>query len=256
MAVSYSHDEEGVVGVLNAQASSSVVLVCEHASAIIPAEYNHLGIQPSHRSSHAVWDPGAFAVASSLAKEMEAKLIFSKVSRLIYDCNRAPDAADAMPARSEIIEVPGNADLSPEERQKRIDTFYKPFRNRLARELAATKLPTLITIHSFTPVYNGKKRDVEIGLLHDQDQRLAVAMFETSQNHTSHIVRLNEPYGADDGVTHTLHEHGVKNGYPNIMLEIRNDLIATTSQQTGMAKVLSAWLADTLKTLKTEKAAE
>jgi len=136
---------------------------------------------------------------------MEAKLVFSKVSRLIYDCNRAPDAADAMPARSEIIEVPGNADLSPEERQKRIDTYYKPFRNRLARELAATKLPTLITIHSFTPVYNGKKRDVEIGLLHDQDQRLADAMFETSQNHTSHIVRLNEPYGADDGVTHTLH---------------------------------------------------
>ena len=55
--------------------------------------------------------------------------------------------------------------------------------------------PILVTVHSFTPVYHGKKRSVEIGILHDKDARFADAMLETANDHTNAIVRRNKPYG-------------------------------------------------------------
>jgi predicted N-formylglutamate amidohydrolase len=101
-----------------------------------------------------------------------------------------------------------------------------------------------VTVHSFTPIYHGQLRSVEIGILHDSDARLADALLQTAVVHTDANVQRNEPYGPEDGVTHTLKEHAVKDGYFNVMLEIRNDLIETAEQQDHMAAVLSGWLVD------------
>jgi predicted N-formylglutamate amidohydrolase len=102
--------------------------------------------------------------------------------------------------------------------------------------------PVLVTIHSFTPVYEGNPREVEIGILHDADTRLADAMLQCGAAHLPHIIRRNEPYGPADGVTHTIAEHGLPFGHPNAMIEIRNDLIATPKAQTDMARQLAGWL--------------
>ncbi len=227
-------------------AVSSVVLVCEHASCHIPASLKGLGMSQADRESHAAWDPGALSVARHMAHRLNAILVSAKVSRLVYDCNRPPTAPDAMPARSEVIEIPGNRDLSVAQRKARIDTYYRPFRDELQRVIQQTANPVIVTVHSFTPVYHGKVRAVEIGVLHDSDARLAGAMLQTAQAHTAAVVERNQPYGPDDGVTHTLKEHAVKNGHPNVMLEIRNDLIATPEQQEAVADMLSAWLAESL----------
>jgi len=218
---------EPVVGVLNNTASSSIVLVCEHASAAIPESFEGLGLPADQLKSHVVWDPGAFAVASFMADMLDAKLVYGAVSRLVYDCNRPPDAPDAMPERSEVLEIPGNLDLSPEAKEARVRTYYHPFRDCVALQMNSTTEPVLVTIHSFTPVYHGVARDVEIGILHDVDDRLAELMFDHAPAHGSYNVQLNSPYGIEHGVTHTLKEHGVKQGHPNVMLEIRNDLIGT-----------------------------
>ena len=86
--------------------------------------------------------------------------------------------------------------------------------------------------------------------MHDKDARFADAMLETANDHTNAIVRRNKPYGPEDGVTHTLKEHGIHGGYYNVMLEIRNDLIKTTQQQDAMAKVIAGWIVDTCMALK------
>jgi predicted N-formylglutamate amidohydrolase len=234
--------DEALVEVRNADAASSLVVICEHASPFIPAEFSDLGLQAADRESHVVWDPGAKAIATGLASRLGATLIASKVSRLVYDCNRPPDAHDAIPARSETVDIPGNADLTAGGRKERADRFYFPFRDTVARVLKSKTNPVLVTIHSFTPVYFGKARDVEIGVLHDADARLADALLSDLSEVATMTVRRNEPYGPSDGVTHTLKEHALPDGHLNVMLEVRNDLLKDETQQTEIAHTLASWL--------------
>jgi len=231
--------DAGAVEVVRGTAGSSIVLVCEHASPFIPAAMDDLGIAPAAKNSHIAWDPGAMAVAQAMSQNLDAVLVASTVSRLVYDCNRPPDADDAMPSRSESYDVPGNSDLSDADKRARVARYYTPFKTALAQEIAQRKDPIIVTVHSFTPVYHGQSRDVEIGILHDSDSRLADAMLNVADTYD---VRRNAPYGPKDGVTHTLKEHAVKQGHLNVMIEVRNDLIAETHTQTAMAQTLSGWV--------------
>ena len=232
------------VAVLNAEGKSSVVIVCEHASCFFPDTFDDLGLAGDALQSHAAWDPGAMAVAQFLSERLDATLVASGVSRLVYDCNRPTSAPDAMPEQSEAIRVPGNENLTPAQRAGRATHYYEPFRAHLAETIAAKLKPVVVTVHSFTPIYHGKKRAVEIGVLHDNDTRLADAMLKIADAHTSANVQRNAPYGPEDGVTHTLREHAIREGHLNVMLEIRNDLIKTAEQQYEMAKMIAGWIAN------------
>lgn len=236
---------------VNPDGSSSVVVVCEHASHFIPDCFDGLGLSQKARKSHAAWDPGAMAVATRMARVLNAALIASNVSRLVYDCNRPPTAQDAMPESSEIHDIPGNKNLTPADRDARTETFYRPFQSALQQSMNSIENPILVTIHSFTPVYHGALRSVEIGVLHDSDARLADAMLQVSEARAAYIVQRNQPYGKEDGVTHTLQEHAIKDGHLNVMLEIRNDLIETQEQQSAMADMLAGWIESACAYLKT-----
>lgn len=218
-------DDGPVAAVENPGGQGGICLVCEHASAAIPSSLGGLGLADTDRYAHAVWDIGAEALARKLAGTLDAPLVVSRVSRLVYDCNRPPEAPDAIPARTERIEVPGNRGLSDADRRARVAEIYVPFQALLAETLDGfSRPPALVTIHSFTPVWHGAPRSTEIGLLHDDDARLARAMQALAGG--GFRVALNEPYSAKDGVTHTLRKHGLQRGIPNVMIEVRNDLLA------------------------------
>ena len=240
---------ESVVQVIRPEAGSEIVLVCEHASAHIPAAYGNLGLDAAALQSHIAWDPGALAIARHMSAALDAVLVASTVSRLVYDCNRPPEADDAMPARSEAHEVPGNRALTQDARAARTRSYYMPFRAALAAQVARKSAPVLITIHSFTPVYLGKRRAVEIGILHDSDSRLADAFLQTAAAHTDLNVQRNAPYGPDDGVTHTLREHALAGGFHNVMIELRSDLIASPEAQAAMAAMITGWTKAALRLL-------
>ena len=246
----------GPVSVENPQGGSPVVLVCEHASDFIPEQFEGLGLSSEAQKSHAAWDIGALTVARGLSKRLDAALVSGGVSRLVFDFNRPPSAKDAMPARSEIFEIPGNSGLTQAEREARTAAYYTPFRAALADQIASTKAPVLVTIHSFTPVYHGQERLVEIGVLHDRDSRFADAMLLTAQRHTPLRIERNQPYGPENGVTHTLIEHGLEPGHLNVMLEVRNDLIDTPERIEAMTEMLAAWLADALDATKSREDAQ
>ena len=232
--------------VLNAHGRAQAVLVCEHASRFIPAALDGLGLDAAAARSHAAWDIGALALAVELMGALDAPLVQARVSRLVYDCNRPPERADSMPEVSEVFEVPGNRNLTPAQRAQRVREIYEPFRDLLSATLnARPEPPVLITIHSFTPVYKGQRRDVELGILHDQDERAARVMLDHAAG-CGLRTALNEPYAAADGVTHTLREHGVARGLPNVMIEVRNDLIDTPTGINRMAGVLAPVLARTI----------
>lgn len=233
----------------NAAGASSAVIVCEHASHFIPPEYDCLGLDCEAALSHAAWDPGALGVTRRLAEVLDAATLTGTISRLVYDLNRPPSAHDATPLKSEQIAVPGNVGLTDADRARRVSDVYVPFQEALKTQLAKTKNPVLITVHSFTPIYHGQPRAVEIGVLHDADTRLADAMLAISDKHTSLNVQRNSPYGPEHGVTHTLREHAIRDGRPNVMLEIRNDLIKTDTQQVHFADMIAAWAAEAFEAI-------
>ncbi len=242
---------------LNETGTAPVLLVCEHASNHIPAHLDHLGLPPSTRISHIAWDPGAMAVATHMSRIMDARLVASTVSRLIYDCNRPPKAVGAMPERSEQFDIPGNVGLTNAQKTDRVATVYEPFQTLLTETIATAPIPpVLVTIHSFTPVYMGKSRAVEIGILHDSDTRLADAMLDLAPAHTELNTQRNAPYGPEDGVTHTLKLHALPNGLLNVMIEVRNDLITDEASQLAMAKTLANLINDALAALTNQPEAE
>ena len=222
-----SDDEGPVASVYRPQGAAPVLLICEHGGAMIPRALGEMGLRKADRFSHAVWDIGAEAVARRLADGLDAPLVQAHVSRVIYDCNRPPGSADAMPVRSEVIDVPGNRDLTTAERDRRVVQVYRPFRDLVARTLDGFPTPpAVITVHTFTPVYFGATRTVQMGVLHDADDRLAQAVLHAAQTVPGLDAQMNQPYAARDGVTHSLREHAIPRGLANVMLEIRNDLVA------------------------------
>jgi predicted N-formylglutamate amidohydrolase len=234
--------------------SSEVLLVCEHASNAVPDGVD-LGVSDEVLQAHVAWDPGALELAKAIAERIEAPLIHGGVSRLVYDCNRPPEAADAIPAQSEVFTIPGNQDLTQAERQARIDGVYHPFHMRLEDELKArADLQAFVTIHSFTRVYKGLPRSVGIGILNGADTRLADAMMRTRPAFHAPI-RANEPYSAADGVAHTLDRHGAASGLPNVMIEVRNDLLEGAAAVARMADLLAPWITGAVAQLMTDSAA-
>ena len=231
-------------------AKPPVLLVCEHASNHIPPAFANLGLPQSTLQTHIAWDPGALGVARALRAALNADLVASTVSRLLYDCNRPPESPGAMPETSEIYEIPGNKALTQAERAARTAAIYTPFRAALADMMDQYETAIMVTVHSFTPIYHGQPRRCEIGVLHDTDTRLADALLAQPPAEFPHKLERNVPYSASDGVTHTLKTTALARGWPNVMLEIRNDLIATAPQQHTMALALAQLLTKAIKTLK------
>ena len=238
------------VSEVNIRGQGEVLLICEHASRRLPVRLGSLGLEEAALQAHIAWDPGALAVAQLMSRSLDAALIYQNFSRLAYDCNRPPEAEDAMPVRSEIYDIPGNAGLSELQRDARTEAIYLPFRRaiaqRIAERTAAGRSTVLVTMHSFTPVYRGVSRDVEVGILHDSDSSLADRMLALADADGRYHVRRNEPYGPADGVTHTLKEHGLANAIRNVMIEVRNDLIRDEIGQGVMADFLVGLIRESL----------
>jgi len=233
-------DEDSPFMAVNAQGQSPYVLICEHASRLMPKRLGTLGLTEAELASHIAWDIGAEKVARLLSRLMDAPLLLQRYSRLAYDCNRPPDAAAAIPELSELTAIPGNRKPSADDRLIRTREIYRPFHDGVSllldRRAAAGQRSLIVSIHSFTPVYKGKPRSVELGILHDRDTTLSARLIKSFPNIDA---RLNEPYGPKDGVLHTLNLHGFARGLQHAMIEIRNDLVAGERGQDEWAQRLS-----------------
>ena len=231
------------VRVTNPGGSSPFVFTCDHASNFLPAEFGTLGLPVEELSRHIAWDPGALPVASRMADALDATLVETRVSRLVIDCNRPLDAPDLVPSVSETTVIPGNAGLSDKQRAARIDLAWRPFHDTIAQiiegRLARGQETRLVSVHSFTPVYKGKSRPWHIGIIHDDDRRLAAPLVSALQRLAGITVGVNEPYSPADRVYFTLERHARSRGLACAMIEIRNDEISGETGQRKWADLLT-----------------
>ncbi len=88
---------------------------------------------------------------------------------------------------------------------------------------------------------------MELGILHDEDSWLADRMLDAAAHSPLYRTERNEPYGPEDGVTHTLKLHGLANGLHNVMIEVRNDLIGDDVGQGVVAGYLTGLIQSSLE---------
>lgn len=239
-----SDGTEKPVVISNPEGTSPFVLVCDHASRRIPAQYGDMGLTEAERSSHIAWDPGALAVSQQLVTLLDAPLVASTVSRLVIDANRDLNAPDLIWTLSEATRIAANENLSDEERQFRIKAYHQPYHDAVEQVLGVRKSSghkaILVCVHSFTPVFLGRARPWPIGLIHGKDTHFTRALRDALvADEPALNVGWNEPYAALNGVTLTLEKHGDGKGIPSTMIEIRNDEIQTSEGVTLWAERLA-----------------
>lgn len=238
--------EPAPVSVSNRRGAGRFVVVCDHASNHVPARFGSLGLAAAELKRHIAWDPGALPVAQALAKLLDAPLVASGVSRLVIDCNRPLDAPDLIAPRSEATDIPGNAGLDAAARAERVALSHAPFHDAVealvGERLVAGLGCEMIAVHSFTPVYKGVARPWHVGVIHDADERLSRPLLAALSRVPDVAVGDNEPYSPADRVYYTLERHARARGLPCVMIEIRNDEIATASAQRMWAERLAPCL--------------
>jgi predicted N-formylglutamate amidohydrolase len=231
--------EDNPVIIVNGKGRSPIVLACEHAGRLIPESLGSLGLSAEDLCRHIAYDIGAEGVARQLAEMLDAPLVLQRYSRLVYDCNRPPDSPSAIPVISELTSIPGNQGLTAAEREERTRVIYRAFHDQAAAVIEARtsvgKAAIFVTIHSFTPVFKGVARKMHVGLLFDKDRRFTDLVAPLMRKSGPFDVRLNEPYGPEDGVCHTVNLQAGAKGLPYSMIEVRNDLIESESGQVEWA---------------------
>jgi len=227
------------------------LVTCDHATNTVPAEVGggSLGIAPEDMARHIAYDVGAAGLTRHLAERLEAPAILTNFSRLVIDPNRGEDDPTLLMRLYDGTIIPANRHADAAELERRLNAYHRPYHAAYAA-LAARRPDTVIcAVHSFTPRLNGRAlRPWQVGILHSHlDSRLALPLIARLAA-TGLCVGDNEPYlGHLDG--DAIDRHALQPGRPNVLIEVRNDLIGTEAGQIEwadrLAPILQASLADT-----------
>ncbi|HUU24655.1 MAG TPA: N-formylglutamate amidohydrolase [Methyloceanibacter sp.] len=222
------------------------MIVCDHASNHIPYDYKQFGFDRTALKTHIAWDPGALGVARHLMRSLDAPLIWPDVSRLVIDCNRPPDSGTLIVTESEGRPLRANHGLSNDERARRLAYIHMAYHDAIDACLneRADREIAIVAIHSFTPVYLGKPRPWQIGIVFDDERRLADRLLNGLQSDSNLTVGVNEPYAPADEVYYTVARHARPRGLPAAMIEIRNDEIGDETRERRWADRLTSILAE------------
>ena len=235
-------DEPPACEVINAAGAGTAFLVCDHASNRVPRLLGNLGLEPAQLADHIGWDPGAAEVARRLSGHLDAPLVLSGYSRLAVDCNRPLDSRELIVEQSAGVSIPGNWALTPGDRAARIEALFRPYHEAIARLLdrRVGRPSLLLSIHSFTPELAGQPRPWDIAISYGRDRRLATLMLQALKADANLVVGDNEPYPVDDAIDYTIPVHGESRGLPHVLVEIRQDGIATPADAAAWATRLAA----------------
>lgn len=229
----------------NPHGAAPILLICDHASNHIPSSYAGLGLSDDLLQDHVAWDIGALGLARKLGTALDAPLISAAASRLLIDTNRAGDAPDLVPALAEGASIPGNAALDQDELERRIAVFHAPFHAAIDALLGQRPaIQAVVSVHSFAPVLMGSVRPWHVGVLHDEDSRLADPLISALAAQDALTVGRNQPYAPADGVYYTLQRHAGQR--VKAMIEVRNDLLRDEQGQDLWSGILAGALEQAL----------
>ncbi|MFO0662174.1 MAG: N-formylglutamate amidohydrolase [Polyangiaceae bacterium] len=243
-------DDPAAFEVVRPHGRSPAFLLCDHASHRIPKQLVDLGLSEQERLDHIGWDIGAADCARALSELLDATLVLSGYSRLVIDCNRPPRVASSIPTVTGGVSVPGNADLTDQQKAERAEACFWPYHravSALLDERRDTGRPTFVlSMHSFTP-FLGAARPWHIAMLYGKDRRLAGAFLERLRKEERWVVGDNEPYRVTPETDYSIPNHAEDRGHPGVLIEIRQDLLSTADGPSNWAYSIASCFGDIVK---------
>lgn len=208
-----------------------LLISCEHGGYDIPSAYQkYFEKHKAKLRTHAGWDPGSLELAKYFNNNLQATFFYSTISRLLIEQNRTLTHPELF---SEISQ-----DFTEVQKNKLKQEVYLPYLNQLEQFIEnkrqAKHSVLHLSVHSFTPVLAGVRRDAEIGILFDpaseSEQHYAQLWMHSIQEKMPHwSIKFNYPYlGTDDGLTSYFRTKFAQN-YAGIELEVNNRLFTDYS---------------------------
>jgi predicted N-formylglutamate amidohydrolase len=208
---------------------ADVLLICDHASPLIPSHYAELGLASADRYAHVAWDIGAAEVTRGLARRLGCPAVLAGISRLVIDCNRQLGDPSSIPVNSCGVPVPGNGAVDDAEADARAERWFWPYHHEIGTVLSHLfrrgRVPAMVSVHSFTPCMGAAARPWHVGVLSNRDLRMTEPVLRGLRAQPGLVVGDNEPYSARD-LNYTLDTHAGAAGLPHVSFEIRQDLVA------------------------------
>ena len=228
---------------------TKLFLTCEHATNNVPDSYLDLFNKNKEvLATHRAIDFGAIEIANQIASTFNCELTKAEVTRLLIDCNRSLNNANCFSEFSN--------ELSVIDKEQLANSYYRPYRekieNLIKSHITNGHQVLHISCHSFTPVFNGIKRNAGIGLLYDPkhhgEKEVAREWQRVLSEQTDYRVRVNYPYsGKSDGFTTYLRKKFAEKDYLGIELEINQDLVKDKSSIATIANEISNSLSELLE---------
>ncbi len=215
-----------------------LILTCEHAFPDIPEGYKHLFDSDTEiLKTHEAYDTGSFDLFQFL-KPIADFSHYQEIGRLLVESNRSLNHKKLFSRFTK--------GLNSFEKGEILNSFYFPYRTKIEQNISSIleggSEVLHISIHSFTPVFQGDVRNADIGLLYDpgisKEKEISRSWKELISNKTSEFkVRLNYPYlGKSDGFTTSLRKMFPKN-YIGIELEVNQKWVDENQMNSDLKKL-------------------
>lgn len=220
---------------------AGIVVTCEHASERMPEPWEWPAADRWLVGTHWAYDIGAAELTRDLVEDLGGTAVLSRFSRLLADPNRPEGSPTIFRAEAEGHPVELNRGLSDDERERRLVRLWRPYHRTVSAVVRASEAPVLMSLHTFTPVYEGESRDLEVGVLFDTEEELAASLAEALREAGLHVA-LNEPYSGREGLIFAIDRHARAHDRRAVELEVRQDLAVEEVFRRRLVSALGPWL--------------
>lgn len=225
-----------------------LVLTCEHAGNEVPEKYRHLfeghgDVLQTHRGI----DIGALELTNTISRKMKREAYLHTITRLLVDLNRS--------VRNPTLFSEFTRDLPDDIRQQIFEEYYRPHRNRVEAKIkkiiAEGNQVIHLGVHTFTPIWEGKEREVDVGFLYDPqrkgEKRFCQRWRRLLAEHSTELrLKMNQPYkGTMDGFTTYLRKEYDADHYIGMEIEVNQRFVSPEKKEQWAR--LQQNLADTFK---------
>lgn len=219
-------DEAPPYRIVNPDATTPLLLVCDHASNAIPRALRRLGLDDADLGRHIAYDIGAARLTLDLARRLHCTAVLAGYSRLVIDLNRPPGDPQSILAVSDSTPIPGNHALADAAAAERAEALHWPYHHAVAAAFARLgplgPAPLLFSVHTFTPSLGGLDRFWDAGVLWNRDPRFAEPLIDLLRRQPGLAIGDNEPYSGRQ-LAYTLDLHAGTAGLPACAIEVRQD---------------------------------
>ena len=142
---------------------------------------------------------------------------------MLVDPNRPVESETLFRRDAEGEPVELNAAIDGPERERRLSRYYQPFHDAVDRQLRENASPIVLAVHTFTPLYHGERRHLELGVLFDREETLGAAWVSFLVD-CGYDCQANEPWSGKAGLIYVAQSHADRQGRRAMELEVRQDL--------------------------------